>query len=457
MRSAEPAAGRSGQDGAHAAAAPGTGRRGLLRVLGAAFGIAMVVGATIGGGILGTPGGVAAQLPNAALFMAVWAFGALNAFLGATAYAELGTMIPRSGGIYNYARRAMGDGVGFFVGFTDWLNWSVASAALILLTGEYLGALVPALSGRPMLAGFALFFLLVLFQWRGVKWGGRMQQGITLLKTLAFVGLIVAALVLPHPEPAGAPARAMPEGLALVAALALALQGVVFTYDSYYSVVYCGAELRDPGRDIPRSIFRGLLVVSVIYLLANWAFVSVMSIEGMAGDPFVGGTVARRLFGELGDTVIRVIMMVSVMGTVNAQILAAPRILHAMSEDGLLPRQATAVNEGGTPSVAMLLSVAMVAAFLLSGSFAAALAVETVLIVLLYVLVFTSLFVLRHREPAAPRPYRAFGYPLVPGLALLIALVILGMLVYADPKSALITLGLLVASWPVSRVVRRIA
>jgi APA family basic amino acid/polyamine antiporter len=417
----------------------------------------MVVGATIGGGILRTPGDVAAQLPNAAAFMAVWAFGALNAFLGATAYAELGTMIPRSGGIYNFARRAMGDGVGFFVGFTDWLNWSVSSAALILLIGEYLGAIVPALSGRNTLAGFAVFFVLVAFQWRGVKWGGRMQEGITLLKTLAFVGLIVAAFMLPHAEPAAATARPMPGGMALVAALALAMQGVVFTYDSYYSVVYCGAELRDPARHVPRSIFRGLLLVSVIYLLANWAFVSVLSIGGMAGDPFVGGTVARSLFGDAGDTVIRLIMIVSVVGTTNAQILAAPRILHAMGEDGLLPRQATAVNEGGTPSLAMVASVAIIAAFLFSGSFNAALAVDTVLIVLLYVLVFTSLFVLRRREPAAPRPYRAWGYPVVPGLALLFAVAILGTLAYADPKSALITLGILLASLPISRLVRRIA
>lgn len=434
----------------------GPARHGLLRVLGGAFALAMVVGATIGGGILRTPGDVATQLPNVTVFMAVWAFGALNALLGATAYAELGTMIPRSGGIYTFARRAMGDGMGFFVGFTDWLNWSVASAALILLIGEYLGVIVPALSGRPTVAGFVVFAVLVAFQWRGVQWGGRMQELITVLKTLSFIGLVIAAFLLPAAEPVAAAARSLPEGAGLIAALALAMQGVVFTYDSYYSVVYCSAELRDPGRDIPRSIFRGLLLISVIFLLANWAFVSVVGIDAMAGDAFVGGTVARLLFGDTGDTVIRIIMIVSVLGTVNAQILAAPRILYAMSEDGLFPRQATRVNPGGTPSVAMVLSVAMIAAFLFSGSFNAAIAVETVLIVLLYTVVFTSLFVLRRREPDAPRPYRAWGYPAVPGIALLFAVVILGSLVYADPASALITLALLLASWPAAKFLRRL-
>ena len=109
---------------------PAGGHRGLLRVLGTAFGLAIVVGATIGGGILGTPGSIAAALPSTALFLGVWIFGGINAMLGATAYAELGTMLPRSGGAYVFAQRAFGDGVGFFIGYADWVNWSVSSAAM---------------------------------------------------------------------------------------------------------------------------------------------------------------------------------------------------------------------------------------------------------------------------------------------------------------------------------------
>lgn len=445
-------------DAAPAVATPGAPpRKGLLRVLGATFGLAMVVGSTIGGGILRAPGDVAAQLPNNALFLGIWAFGALNAFLGATAYAEMGTMIARSGGIYTFARRAMGDGMGFFVGIADWLNWTVASAALILLVGEYLGALIPGFAGRPMLAGFATYGAIGILQWRGVRWGGRLQEITSVLKTLALLGLVGAAFLLPPAgQVAAETARAVPAGLAFVAAMAIALQGVVFTYDSYYAVVYCSEELRDPSRQIPRAIFGGLALITVVYLLVNWAFVSLVPIGHMAGDPFVGATIARLLFGSAGDTIIRVVMIVSLIGTINAFILAAPRILHAMGEDGLFPRQATRVNDGGTPSVAMLLTVVMVAAFLFSGSFNAALAVDTVLIVLGYVIVFTSLFVLRRREPHTPRPYRAWGYPWVPGVALLLAAVILVMLVYADPRSAMITFGLLVVSWPASRFVRRL-
>jgi basic amino acid/polyamine antiporter, APA family len=439
-----------------APASPAVATRGLLRALGAAFGVAIVVGATIGGGILRTPGDVAAQLPNTALFLTVWGFGAFNALLGATAYAELGTMIPRSGGIYTFAHRAMGDGVGFFVGFADWINWSVSSAALILLIGEYLAGFIPAVAGHTTIAGFVIFAGIVGLQWHGVLWGGRFQEITSALKATALIGLVAMAFLLPHaPIAPSASAHMLPSGMSLLVALALSMQAIVFTYDSYYAVVYCGEELRDPGREIPRSIFRGLLLVIGIYLLLNVAFVAVVPIGLMAGDPFVGATVARALFGQSGDAIIRAIMIVSIVGTVNAQMMAAPRILWAMSRDGLFPSQATRVNAGGTPSIAMVLSVLLVAGFLFSGSFTAAINVDSIIILVGYVAVFTSLFVLRRREPAAARPYRAWGYPWVPGLALVFALVILATIAYADPKSAVITLGLLVVSWPAAGLVKR--
>ena len=432
-------------------------RRALLRVLSSAFGLAIAIGATIGGGILRTPGDVAAQLPSVAVFMAVWVFGAVNAFLGAGAYAELGAMLPRAGGTYVFARQAMGDSVGFFVGFTDWLNWCVAPAALILLIGEYMGTLIPALSGHATAVGFGIFAILVLTQWRGVVWGGRVTEVTSVLKTLALIGLVVLAFVLPHPEVATAPARAMPSGTALLVALAIAMQGVVFTYDSYYTVVYCGEEIVDPGRSIPRSIFRGLLLISVIYLLVNAAFVSVFPIERMAGDPFVGGSLAALLFGARGDAIIRTIMIISVIGTVNAQILAAPRILLAMSRDGLFPEQATLVNKGGTPSVAMVLTVLVISALLFSGSYSAVLGVDAIIILLLYVVVFTSLFILRRREPNAIRPYRAWGYPAVPAIGLILAVLILVTMVFAAKRDALITLGLLLVSWPAAKLAKRLS
>lgn len=443
-----------------AVATPTTVRpAGLLNVLGVAFGLALTVGATIGSGILGTPGDVAARLPTATLFMAAWAFGGLNALLGSTVYAELGAMIPKAGGIYTFAHRAMGEGVGFFVGYGDFINWSVSTAAMILLAGEYLGGLWPALAGHATITGFAVLLVLMLFQWRGVLWGGRVQEITAVLKTLALVGLIVAAFVLPHAAaPAAAEAAtpaAVPHGFDLLLAMGVAMQGVIFTYDSYYSPVYCAEEFKNPGREIPRSIFRGLWLIIAVYLLVNAAFLTVLPIGAMANDTFVGGTVARAIFGARGDQVIRALMIVSILGTANAQITVTPRILLAMARDGIFPHQATRVNTGGTPTAALAMTVLIAGAFLFSGSFTAVFGVDSVLIVVLYGITFTSLFVLRKKEPTTERPYRAWGYPWVQGAALVIAVAFLIAVAIGDPLSTAIAFGLFGLSWPAAKLVRR--
>jgi APA family basic amino acid/polyamine antiporter len=433
--------------------------RGLLKVFGAAFGLAIAVGATIGGGILSTPGDVAAYLPSTALFMGVWVLGGVSALLGATIYAELGTMVPRSGGIYTFAHRAFGDGMGFFVGYADWLNYSVASAGLILLVGEYLGTMIPVLEGRATIVGLVALVGIGAMQWRGVRLGGRAQEATSLVKAVALVALVVAAFTLPHthqPEVADAPWMTMPHGTALLLALGLAMQGVIFTYDSYYAVVYCGEEMVNPGKEIPRSIFRGLGLIIAIYLLLNAAFLQVLPMSQIGHNRFVGGAVAQAIFGTRGDLIIRTIMIVSVLGTANAQVIAAPRILLAMARDGLFPRIATRVNAGGTPYVALGLSLAAVAAFLLSGSFTAAIALDSILIGTLYAVTFVGFFVLRRREPTAPRPYRAWGYPWVQVLALVIVLGFLATIAVGDLRNTLITLGLLGVSWPASHWVRQV-
>ncbi|MEP7346479.1 MAG: APC family permease, partial [Gemmatimonadaceae bacterium] len=238
-------------------------------------------------------------------------------------------------------------------------------------------------------------------------------------------------------------------------AMALAMQGVVFTYDSYYQVVYCGEEIRDPGREIPRAIFRGISVIIAIYLLVTISFVAVVPMGRMAHDPFVGGTVAGWVFGDSGDAIIRTLMVVSVLGTSNALIIATSRILHAMSRDGLFPRVAAYVNEGGTPSAALALTAVVVFAFLFTGSFNAVLSLASILIVTRYAVIFSAFFVLRRKEPTTERPFRAKGYPWVPGLALAFAVTFLVTSAVADVVHTLFTLVLLLVSWPASALMRR--
>ncbi len=432
----------------------GTGApRSLLRVLGGVFGLAMVVGSTVGGGILRTPGEIATALPSTALFMAVWCFGGIVTLMGANSWSELGAMFPRAGGPYVYARRAFGDGVGFFVGYADWLNWCIGPVVLVLIVGEYMGGLFPVLAPHALLVDFATLGGLAILQWIGVRSGGRTQEITTLLKAIAVAALIVAAFALPHEEIAAVPVQ-IPHGMGLLVAFGVAMQGVVFTYDSYYAVVYTSEDIVDPGVNIPRSMFRGVWIIIAIYLLLLAAYLTTIPVSRMAGDPFVAATMARSIFGSAGDTIIRVIMIVSLLGAMNAQLMIMPRVLLAMSRDGLFPRFGARVNAGGTPTVALALSLAVVVAFLLTGSFTKVLAMDSILIVTLYAIAFITLFVLRRREPDTLRPWRARGYPWLPALTLLVALALITAMSMADPRSALIVFLLLVASLPVAWVVR---
>jgi APA family basic amino acid/polyamine antiporter len=215
-------------EGSGAAARP----RGLHRVLGMAFGLAIAVGATVGGGIVRTPGEVAAALPNAALFMAAWVFGGINALLGANIFSELGAMMPRAGGPFDYARRAFGDGVGFFVGYADWLTWCLGAVALTMIVGEYMGALFPPLAGHAVAVDMVTLGSIVAIQWVGIRSSGRMQEITTVLKAVAFLVLITAAFVLPHPAVA-APRVAIPEGIGLVLAFGIAMQALKYTTVGY--------------------------------------------------------------------------------------------------------------------------------------------------------------------------------------------------------------------------------
>ncbi len=428
--------------------------RGLHRVLGMAFGLAIAVGTAVGGGIVRTPGEVAAALPSTALFMTAWVFGGINALLGANMFSELGAMMPRAGGPFVYARRAFGDGIAFFVGYTDWITWCLGGAVLTMIVGEYMGALFPPLADHAMAVNFFALGALAAVQWAGVRSSGWAQEITTVLKAAALLALVIAAFVLPH-DAVPAVHGVVPTGIPLILAFGIAMQGVIFTYESYYTVIYCGEEMLDPGREIPRSMFRGVWLIIAIYLLVNIACLAVLPVGSIAGDPFVGGTVARILFGAKGDTIIRLIMIISVLGTVNAILMATPRILLAMSRDGLFPHQAARVNVGGTPHVALAVSLLVIAGFLLTGSFTVVLGLSALFIVVKYSCCFAALFALRRREPGTPRPYRAWGYPLVPGLALAIAIALLIGISAGDPRGAAIVVALLVASWPLALVVRR--
>ena len=447
---------------------PVVGRGRLLQVLGMWFGMAAAIGNTIAAGIVRTPGDVARLLPNAWMFLGVWVLGGLYAFSGASSMAELGAAIPRSGGQYNFSRRALGDYAGFIVGWSDWLSTCGTAAAVAIVIAEYSGALFPVLSGNLTVLGHmrielivAVFVILGFFvlQWRGIRWGSGAQLSTAALKTGAFLILVMACFLLGGPAHRAAQqsiisSLALPSGWPLIVAIMLGLQGVIYTVDGWDGVIYFGEEVRNPGRDIPRAIFGSVFSIMGIYLSLNLVALYILPMNEISGNNFVLGTVADRIFGKLGDPIIRSIMVISMLSCLNANQLFCSRTLYTMSCDGLFFRRAARVNPGGTPVMALFLSTVVGVLFLLTGTFERVSAMLSFFFVANYALSYASLFVLRKREPEMVRPYRAWGYPWTPGIALVASVLFLAGSILTDQKNAPWALATLVLSYPVFRVLK---
>lgn len=426
---------------------------GLLKALGVAFGVAVIVGNTIGVGILRTPGTIASLLPDARWFIGVWLIGGLYALLGSLAYAELGAMTPRSGGAYVFTLRAFGGYPAFVVGWTDWLGSSGSLAAAAMTIGVFSGELYPALAGKEGIVAAVIVLAYLALQAVGVKAADWTQQVLSLVKTLVLVALIVVCFTAPG-TPAAGPAGGVSPSIT-AGAVVLALQGVIFTYDGWNGMGYFAGEVKDPGRAIPRAMAGGVLLVLAVYLLLNLAFLHVLPLERMANETLVAGTAASVVLGPVGERVVRVIMIISLLAQTNALLMISSRVPYAMAEDRLVPRVLSAVNRGGAPMPALVASAVFAMFLLLTRTFNSVLAVLAFYFVIGYLASFTSLLILRRREPDAPRPYRMMGYPIIPILLVLGATAFLIGSLVSDTGNALYALGLLVVSSPVYLIVRR--
>jgi len=430
----------------------------LLKILGVGFGIAVAIGTTISAGIVRTPGEIAAHLPQPWLFVGVWIAGGLYALISAFSLSELGAMIPREGGQYVFARRALGDYAGFVVGWSDWISCCSSVALIAIVIGEYGGDLLPALRNHSIATALAMPLVMMLLQLRGVRWGSRFQEFTAGLKAMGFIALVILCFVVGgKPSAHVAPAVAAPHGWLLLVGLLLSMQAVIYSFDGWDSIVYFLEEVRDPGREVPRAMIGSVLSVLGIYLLLNLGLVYVVPIGSLAGNDFAFGLAARRIFGAHGDAVIRSVMIVSLISGVNACLLEATRVLFGMSRDSFFSRRAAAVNKGGTPNVALYLSTAVTVAFIATGSLQKVLAVTAFFFVANYAVSFTSVFVLRRREPEAVRPYRAWGYPWTTGFALAGSLTFLVSAIAGDTRNSVWALLVLAASYPIYRLSKLLA
>jgi len=430
------------------------GRGHLITTLGIGFGIAVAIGNTIGAGIVRAPGEIAGFLPSTWLYFAAWATGGIYMTLGALQFAELGALLPQSGGQYNFARAALGDYAGFIVGWSDWISTAGSFAAVSIVFGEYTCDLVPAAHGhvRALAAGVILLFSLL--QWKSMIIGSGVQNFTSILKAALFLAVVVVCFT-HHAAPVTAVASraVVPTGWPLFVAFILALQAVIYTYDGWYGVVYFGGEVHNPGRDIPRAIFGTVFSVLAIYFLVNVAVVHLVSVREFAGSDFAMGLAARRVLGAMGDNFIRVVVVVGLLSSVNAMEMATSRALYAMSRDKLFFPIFAHVNRGGIPGPSLWLSTAVGLCFAMF-SFERVAAILASFFVADYALSFVSLFVLRRRMPEAERPHRAWGYPWTTSIALAASIVFLVGALASDHENTPLTFIVLAASYPVYRALK---
>ena len=427
----------------------------LRKILGLSFGLALAFGATIGVGILRLPGMVAAALGDRALIMVFWALGGLYALMGAVAMAELAAMIPETGGFRVYARRAYGDGVGFAVGWCDWLV-NVAALAYISMTAvTFLAVLWPATAANPRALAIALIAAFTAIHWMGLRIGSWLTTiisvSIGLMLMILVVGCFLAAPAAGAGEaPLAGTAASVPwMSMAMLFTVVPALRAILTAFDGWYAPIYMAEENADPTRTLPRAIIGGALVVTALYLLINLAFVHVLPLKVLAASELPAAEAARLVLPRGGAQLVTILSIFMMLSLLNNVTLMAPRVLFAIGRDGLFTHKAAVVSAGGTPRIALLLTSVVTVIIILSGSFQQVIALYAVLFLLCYVSAFSSVLVLRRRKPKLPRPYKALGYPVSTVVVLAGSVAFLIAAVIEDPRSGIISALFIGACAPV--------
>jgi APA family basic amino acid/polyamine antiporter len=411
----------------------------LRRVLGVGFGVAVIIGSMLGIGILRTPGLVAGSLHSSSATLIVWIFGGLYTLFGSICLTELGTMAPEAGGYYVYARRAFGDVAGFAVGWTDWLTYCAVLGYVSIGIAEFLGLLWPALAGATTGIAIATLLLFVALQWAGIRVSSRFQEVTTALKFAAFLALVAAALMWsPH---VGAATDASLGPLTLAGVVG-AIQSVVIAYGGWQSALYFTEEDRDPTRNLPRAMIGGLVAVIVIYVLVNVALLAVLPLATLAHSTLPAADAAAVVAGDRGRQVITVLSLLSLPPLLNAIMMIGTRILYGLGRDGFVSSRVTSVNARGTPDVATIVTTIVAVGLIATGTFQRLVAIVSFFLAANYAVCCLALFTLRRREPDAPRPFRAWGYPWSAAIVLIGALAFLVGALVGDTTNGLAALGL---------------
>lgn len=434
----------------------GTSEGRLPRRLGGWSTTAVTVGIMIGSGIFRVPAVAAAATGTPHAMLLAWVIGGLVAMCGALALAEVAALYPDAGGMYVYLREAYGPLTAFLFGWLYLIIMPAGAGAIALVFAEYLGRLSPLTAGQVRGVAALLILLLAAAQYRSIRFGAAIQNVSTVAKVLAILTMTGAAFLLGAPG-GGAWSTGPTAAAATWGGFGLGVVAVLWAYNGWQDVTCLSGEVRDPGRALPRAIVGGTLSVVVIYLLANAAYLRVLSIDEVARSPLVAADMAVRLVGPIGSALIAALVCVSTFGSLNAVIMATPRVFWAMADDGLFFRTVAAVHPRyRTPHMAITALAGLAIVYLALRSFEQLIEAFVLASLPFWALAVASVITLRRRHPDLPRAYRTPGYPLVPLLFVGAIAALLANSLWKHPEATVTSFGAVAAGVPLYYAWRRL-
>ena len=422
----------------------------LWKVLGTTFGVAVTLGGTVGTGILRKPGPIADSLHHPALIIFLWLFVAIYALLGVSCVLELSLSIPKAGAWYGYAERAFGRYVGFLVGLTSWLGTVTALGFGSYTFSEYLALIFPVLSDYLMLCAISLLIILWIFHQLGVVLAGKSQEWLSGIKALALL-IFIGICAVHGTGGALTEGATAPKGLPLWSGIMTALLSIFYAFDGWHTAAYFTEENKDPVKSMPKSMFIGVIVVALIYILINLAILYTLPLAELSQSKLAAADAMQAIFGPGIGKSITIFLMLSIIGILNTQVMFAPRVIYSMGRDGLFFSQVTRVNALGSPTVATHLTVLFACLFLLGGkAINERLSdIATFFFVASYLSGFAALIRLRKKEPNLERPYRVWAYPVLPAGLLVISFLFLAGTLLTNQASIPYVIGFIAISYGV--------
>jgi APA family basic amino acid/polyamine antiporter len=456
---------------------------------------AIVMGSMIGSGIFIVPADMTRVLGSPALLIAAWLVTAAMTIIGALSYGELAAMMPKAGGQYVYLRESLGPVWGFLYGWALFMVIQTGTIAAVgVAFGKFLGVFFPSVSkdhwlwhigsgniglNTANLAAIAIITLLTFANTRGVKLGAAVQNIFTSAKVLALLAVIVVGVVAKNAVAmatnfghafwtnAGLHTKHVVQvgdggptvWVGILTVIAVVQVGSLFSSDAWNNVTFTAGEIKNPKRNLPLSLALGTGVVLLLYILCNFVYLSVLPLSAIQTAPQdrVATAVLLAAFGSLGAKLMAAAILVSTFGCVNGMLLAGARVYYAMSRDGLFFQSAGKLDaKTNTPTTSLWMQWVWTCLLCLSGSYGQLLDYVIFAVLVFYVLTIVGLFVLRRTQPDAPRPYRAFGYPVLPAVYIVLATWICGVLLRYKPQYTWPGLGLVLLGLPVYAVWKRL-